>query len=96
MPEIVFDVEWPDGSTQSFYSPSLIVEDYFTAGTRYPLGDFVGRSREAMGIASDRVQAKYGFPCSRAAATLAAIERAAEKFDQDGESGPVTVRGFRR
>jgi uncharacterized repeat protein (TIGR04042 family) len=103
VPEVEFDVQWPDGSTQSCYSPSLIVEEYFQAGESYPVPEFVTRSREALGIASDRVRAKYGFPCSLAAGSLAAIETTAARFvyrttvdDESRVGGMVTVRGFRR
>jgi uncharacterized repeat protein (TIGR04042 family) len=92
MPEVEFDVRWPDGRSQWVYSPSLVVEDVFTAGHPYPVGEFVALSRQAMRTASDRVQARWGFPCSRAAATLAAIEERAAGFT-DGE---VVVAGFRR
>jgi uncharacterized repeat protein (TIGR04042 family) len=99
-PEVQFEVEWPDGSTQSCYSPSLIVEEYFTPGAGYPVAEFVRLSREALGIASDRVRAKYGFPCSLAAASLADIEAAAARFGPAAENAEqaalVTVRGFRR
>jgi uncharacterized repeat protein (TIGR04042 family) len=95
MPEVQLEVQWPDGGTASFYSPSLIVEEYFTAGTAYSVAEFVQRSREALAIASDRVQAKYGFPCSLAAASLRAIETAAGAYQQDS-AATVLVRGFRR
>jgi len=86
------DLQWPDGSRESVYSPSTVVEDVFTAGATYPLAEFVALSRQAMTEASDRVQARYGFPCSRAAATLASIESAAARFG----GGEVRVAGFRR
>ena len=89
---MLFAVCWPDGSQQEFYSPSLIVEEYLEPDTDYPVADFVHRSREALGIASDRVKAKYGMPCSLAAASIASIEQAASGF-ADGE---VRVAGFRR
>jgi uncharacterized repeat protein (TIGR04042 family) len=92
MPEVEFDVRWPDGRSQSVYSPSLVVEEVFTAGHPYPVPEFLALSRQAMATASDRVQARWGFPCSRAAATLAAIEERAAGFT-DGE---VTVTAFRR
>jgi uncharacterized repeat protein (TIGR04042 family) len=69
-----------------------VVEDVFTAGAAYPLAEFVALSRQAMTEASDRVQARYGFACSRAAATLATIESAAARFG----AGEVRVAGFRR
>jgi uncharacterized repeat protein (TIGR04042 family) len=93
MPEMEFRLRWPDGSESSFYSPSLVVEDHLTVGKDYLLTDLVARACVAMTIASDRVQAKYGFPCSRAQGTLAAIERQAKVF---GPHSTITVTGFRR
>jgi uncharacterized repeat protein (TIGR04042 family) len=77
MPEMYFRVRWPDGQVQRCYSPSTVVEDFFVAGTTYPLADFVERSRQALAIASERVRAKYGFGCSSAADQLADIEATA-------------------
>lgn len=82
MPEIRFQVEWPDGSQEACYSPSLIVKDYFSPNQDYTIDDFVTRSREALQIASDRVQAKYGFPCGLAIGQLQSIERRAQYFNQ--------------
>ncbi|WP_207456294.1 MSMEG_0570 family nitrogen starvation response protein [Azospirillum sp. SYSU D00513] len=93
MPEMRFLVRWPDGSASSCYSPSLVVKDYLTAGESYGLSDFVERSRTALGIASDRVEAKYGFPCSRAAGQIAAIQAAAERFAGIPDAR-VTVQSF--
>ncbi|MPQ97973.1 MSMEG_0570 family nitrogen starvation response protein [Modestobacter sp. I12A-02628] len=92
MPEVVFDVRWPDGSVQAVYSPSLVVEETFEVGRAYELGDFLDRSRTALQVASDRVLARYGFPCSRAAAALAGIEGRAAGFP----GGEVTVLAFHR
>jgi uncharacterized repeat protein (TIGR04042 family) len=90
MPERYVLVRWPLGPEQRIYSPSTIVEDYFTAGQRLPVADFVARSREALTIASDRVQALHGFPCSNAARSLAAIEAHAARY----ADGDVTVEGI--
>jgi uncharacterized repeat protein (TIGR04042 family) len=80
MPEMRFVVRWPDGVTETCYSPSLVIKDYFREGETYPLADFVARSREALTIASDRVKAKYGHACSLALGQLAAIDAAAGRF----------------
>lgn len=93
MPEIFFRTSWPDGSSMRCYSPSLVVEDYFTAGASYPVADFVERSREALTIASDRVRAKYGFACTSAMSQLEAIELKAVAL---GVTGLVTIDGFDR
>ncbi|WP_210590175.1 MSMEG_0570 family nitrogen starvation response protein [Streptomyces sp. GESEQ-35] len=80
MPELYFRVRWPDGATQRCYSPSTVVENYLTPGGVYELGDFVERSRTALGIASDRVREKYGFACTGASDQLAQIEETAAAY----------------
>lgn len=82
MPETRFEIEWPDGSQEICYSPSLVVKDYFTPEQTYILDDFVTRSRTALTIASDRVQAKYGIPCSLALGQLQQIEAKAMTYQQ--------------
>lgn len=74
MPEVHVQIQWPDGHQEICYSPSLVIKDYLTAGETYALADFVERSRKALMIASERVRAKYGFPCSRALGQLKKIE----------------------
>lgn len=96
MPEILFDVRWPDGARQTFYSPSLIVQEYLEAGRDYPLADFVSRIREAMGIAEDRVRAKYGMGCSMAPIAVAQIEAVQVAMAAAGfADGAVRVERFR-
>ena len=80
MPEMRFRITWPDGSTESCYSPSLVINDYFAVGETYALADFLTRSRTALTIASERVRAKYGYPCSRALGQLARIETTSKQF----------------
>ncbi|SDT13760.1 MSMEG_0570 family protein [Friedmanniella luteola] len=85
MPEMTFTSRWPDGHELVSYSPSLVVHDHLEAGGRYPVAEFVARSRTALETASERVRARYGVPCSRAAASLAAIEARAAGLDGDVE-----------
>jgi uncharacterized repeat protein (TIGR04042 family) len=93
MPQIHFQVQWPDGSQELCYSPSLVVKDYFTPDSEYPLTDFVERSRTALNIASDRVKAKYGMPCGMALRQLAQIETKAANY-ADTPQPTVRVLGF--
>jgi uncharacterized repeat protein (TIGR04042 family) len=93
IPEIGFRIRWPDGTRETCYSPSLVIKDYFAVGTDYPLAEFLQRSRTALCIASERVKAKYGMPCSRALAQLARIEAAAGAFT-DVPDARVAVDGF--
>lgn len=93
MPEMRFTVRWPDGREESCYSPSLVIRDHMAVGDTYPLDDFLARSRTALGIASQRVEAKYGFPCSLALGQLARIETAATRFASDPDAA-VSILSF--
>ena len=93
MPEVFFLVRWPDGSQERCYSPSLVVEDFFAAGTAYDIPEFLARSRQALTEASDRVRAKYGFGCAQAENQLERIEERARAF---GAGARVSVDGFER
>jgi uncharacterized repeat protein (TIGR04042 family) len=85
-----FRIQWPDGDEANCYSPSLVIGDFFKPGEAYALNDFVERSRQALGIASERVREKYGFACSAALDQLAQIERDAGRFaDQPGATVKV-------
>jgi uncharacterized repeat protein (TIGR04042 family) len=92
MPEMRYDIEWPDGTRESCYSPSLVIKDYFDPGQSYSLAEFLHRSRTALNIASERVQAKYGFPCSRALGQLAKTEAAVTR--QAAPGGDVKILSF--
>lgn len=81
MPEMTFEVQWPNGQRQQCYSPSLVMHDYLTVGAAYSVADFVDRSSTALAEASDRVRAKFGFACTSAAETNARITSAAAQFD---------------
>ncbi|WP_219209236.1 MSMEG_0570 family nitrogen starvation response protein [Variovorax boronicumulans] len=93
MPVMHFRVRWPDQSETRCYSPSLVVQDFLAPGQVYELPDFLGRTREALGIASERVRAKFGFACSQAMDQLGEIERIAARF-ADRPDARVTVLGF--
>ena len=94
MPEVRFQVRWPDGGVESCYSPSTIIENYFVAGQTYALPEFLARSRSGLHAASERVRAVYGTSCARAMAQLAAIEAKARA--QAGAEACVLVEAFSR
>ncbi len=93
MPEMRFHIRWPDGTEESCYSPSLVIKDFFVPGAAYPVPEFLTRSREALTIASDRVKARYGIPCSLALGQLARIETTGQSF-ADRPGAEVTVTSF--
>ncbi|QWW68833.1 MSMEG_0570 family nitrogen starvation response protein [Rhizobium sp. WYJ-E13] len=86
MPEMRFVIAWPDGREETCYSPSLVIRDFFEEGQTYPIRDFLDRSRKALTIASDRVEVKYGYPCSLARGQLARIEEACSLFLADADA----------
>lgn len=93
MPEMNFVIRWPDETTETCYSPSLVIKDYFTPGESYVLKEFVDRARTALRIASDRVQAKYGMACGHALSQIAEIEQKSADFI-DQPDARVTVLSF--
>ncbi len=95
MPEMRFQLLWPDGSETLCYSPSLVVAEHLSEGACYGVADFLGRVGTALRIGSDRVQQKYGAPCARALAQLAQINARAEAF-AGVEDASVTVVRFLR
>ena len=93
MPEMHFNIRWPDERIEACYSPSLVIKEHFVPGTSYALADFRKRSRIALTIAAERVREKYGFLCSRALGQLARIEAAAAQFEAT-PGASVTITSF--
>jgi uncharacterized repeat protein (TIGR04042 family) len=93
MPEMLFQIRWPDGAIEQWYSPSLVIRDHLAIGQTYSVPEFLRRVRAALTIASERVRDKYGFACSRAMGQLARLEAAAGHFgDKNGDR--VTIISF--
>jgi uncharacterized repeat protein (TIGR04042 family) len=90
MPELIFSLRWPDGTQTRHYSPSSIVRDFLAPGESYKMPDFLRTARAAMTAASERVERKYGYPCSRAGATLAELEHRGAAFN-DAPDAAVTI-----
>lgn len=88
MPELTFTTRWPDGRSLQTYSPSLVVHDHLEAGRTYAVAEFVDRATAALTEASDRVEARWGRPCTAARASLDTIRHFAA--DQHGQ-GLVAV-----
>lgn len=89
MPEVWFTLRWPDNREEKCYSPSSVIADYFSPGTTYPLADFSSRAETALTSASNRVQQKFGYPCSRALGQLSHLKTQIANF-QDHDDPVVT------
>jgi uncharacterized repeat protein (TIGR04042 family) len=92
MPEMLFHIVWPDGAREACYSPSLVVKEHFVSGESYDVADFLARSRAALHVASERVRARYGFPCSRALGQLDRLERTALHFTANPDARVAVER----
>ncbi|HEY0237606.1 MAG TPA: MSMEG_0570 family nitrogen starvation response protein [Friedmanniella sp.] len=90
MPELTFTTRWPDGRWLRTYSPSLVVHDHLEAGRSYSVAEFVERADAALSAASDRVEARWGRPCTAARASLATIRH----FAADQPDGVVEVESM--
>lgn len=84
MPEMTFDVRWPDGTATACYSPSLVMWDHLEVGATYPVAEFVRRTGQALDEASERVRARYGMGCTSASAQQEEIRAIADRFAPDG------------
>ena len=78
------------------YSPSYVIEEHLEVGAAYAVDDFVARAARALGIASDRVRARYGFACTSALDQLARIEEAARALSPADRARPVRVVAFEK
>jgi uncharacterized repeat protein (TIGR04042 family) len=87
MPEMTFTVRWPDGAIQDCYSPSLVMHDFFTDETSYPIDEFMSRAQTALTQAGERVKDRYGRYCTAASAQIEALQRASLRY----RHGEVTV-----
>lgn len=93
MPAMHYRLRWPDASETLCYSPSLVIEDYLQPGADYAVDELLRRVREATAIANERVQAKFGFTCSRAGDQLQQTEARAATF-ADRPEARVQVLSF--
>ncbi len=80
MPEMRFDVRWPDREVTRCYSPSLVISELLPVGS-YPLFEFMERVRAGLNIGSERVRLKFGFYCSAAMDQLAELQERARRFE---------------
>lgn len=65
MPEVMLQLEWPDGRQTTLYSPSTVILQHLQPGERLPVAELQQRAERALAEASERVRARYGFACTR-------------------------------
>jgi uncharacterized repeat protein (TIGR04042 family) len=83
MPEVQLSIEWPDGRTTPFYSPSTVILNYLRPGEQLPVQDLTEKVREGLRQASERVRARYGFACTRADEEERKLLETADAYDRE-------------
>jgi uncharacterized repeat protein (TIGR04042 family) len=83
MPEMLFDVLWPDDSLDRCYSPSRVIQKHVRADASYAVDDLIGRLRNGLLEAGDRMSERVGHDCSGARDQLALLESKSTRFAPD-------------
>ncbi len=97
MPEVHFQVSWPDGHVQQCVSPSRAIEAHLAPAATYPVAEFVRRVSSGMDAASDRVRQQYGMACTAAMAQKEDVAAAAAVHGSGPHAdGTVHVHYLRR
>lgn len=92
MPEVRFQLEWPDGHSSTLYSPSTVILDYFKSGESLSVSELESRGIEALRAASERVRARYGFACTRTDEEESKLRKLISRYSSDDTvrvSGPL-------
>ena len=81
MPEVWLDLEWPDGRTSRFYSPSTVVLQHLPPGRECTVAELEESGLQALAEASERVRARYGFACTRTDEEAARLRQLVRGYD---------------
>lgn len=94
MPAVNFTVNWPDGDTINYYSPSTIIHHHLKVNVDYQLVDFKEKVDQALVAASERVKASFGFYCSAASDEQQKIEKKFSQLIKTHKDGKVCITSF--
>ncbi len=91
MPSVNFDIDWPDGELQSYYSPSTIIHDFIRENEAYEQPDFAEKIFQGLDQASERVYKKFGYYCSAAMDEKSKIKQKLDELKAKNNTGVVRV-----
>ena len=83
MPEVLLDLEWPDGHRTRFYSPSTVVLQHLPPGSERSVAELREAGLRALAEASERVRARYGFACTRTDEEREKLRRRVAEYGAD-------------
>ena len=92
MPVTYVYIEWPDGETDQVYSPSSVVEEYFSPGGSMEIKAFAETCSESLAKASERVRQKFGYACTSAQAEQHRISERCKTFDKSSSVKIIAVK----
>ena len=81
MPEVLLDLEWPDGQRSRLYSPSTVMLQHLPPGTELSVAELRETGLLALAEASERVRARYGFACTRTDEEAARLRALSSRYD---------------
>lgn len=81
MPVTHLHIKWPDNTKDKVYSPSSVIEKYFSAKQEIPVNKFHSLCSESLDEASNRVAQKFGFACTSAAAEKKRIQLLCSRYE---------------
>ncbi len=81
MPVTYIHIQWPNEEEDQVYSPSSIIENYFTPQQEITVTKFNALCNESLTKASDRVAKKFGFACTSAMAEMQRITSCCKNHD---------------
>ena len=84
MPEVLLDLEWPDGRRSCLYSPSTVVLQHLPPGSELSVAELREAGLRSLAEASERVRARYGFACTRTEEEAARLRQLTSQYDPRG------------
>jgi uncharacterized repeat protein (TIGR04042 family) len=90
MPEVILQLQWPDGRVSELYSPSTTILHHLQPGQTLSVAELQTRAMLALKQASERVRARYGFACTRTDEEWHKLQTSAASY---GPDQLVTITG---
>ena len=92
MPEVILQLQWPDGRSSELYSPSTTILNHLQPGQTLSVAELQTRAMLGLEQASERVRARYGFACTHTNEEWRKLQTSAANYSPDQS---VTITGQR-
>ena len=92
MPVTYLNIEWPNKETDQVYSPSRVIEEYFTPGNLLTIEKFLQITNEALTEASERVRRKYGYACTSAQEEIKRVSLKCKNYNTTNSVKIISIK----